>query len=252
MRKYLIAGNWKMNMKPSEAKVFAKQLVDSIKDVSSDVMVMIAPPFTALQTVGEVIKGSVIKLGAQNMNDNEKGAFTGEVSADMLLDIGVEYVILGHSERRQIYKESNEFINKKVLFALKKGLKPVLCIGELLEEREGGKTNSVLKTQLEDGLKSVSKDDMKNIVIAYEPVWAIGTGKVATPEVAEETHKFVRDTLANIFDKNVAENTIIQYGGSVTDASVDGLMKQTDIDGALVGGASLKADSFTRIVKFVK
>lgn len=241
-----------MNMKPSEAKVFAKQLVDSIKNVSSDVMVMIAPPFTALQTVGEVIKGSVIKLGAQNMNDNEKGAFTGEVSADMLLDIGVEYVILGHSERRQIYKESNEFINKKVLFALKKGLKPVLCIGELLEEREGGKTNSVLKTQLEEGLKNVSKEDMKNIVVAYEPVWAIGTGKVATPEVAEETHKFVRDTLAKLFDKDVAENTIIQYGGSVTDTSVDGLMKQTDIDGALVGGASLKADSFTRIVKFVK
>jgi len=201
MRKYLIAGNWKMNMKPSEAKVFAKQLTDSIKDVSSDVIVMIAPPFTALQAVGEAIKGSVIKLGAQNMNDNEKGAFTGEISADMLLDVGVEYVILGHSERRQIYKESNEFINKKVLFALKKGLKPVLCIGELLEERESGKTNSVLKTQLVEGLKNVAKDDMKNIVIAYEPVWAIGTGKVATPEVAEETHKFVRDTLAEISTK---------------------------------------------------
>ena len=252
MRNYLIAGNWKMNLTPSEAKIFAKQLVDSIKNIASDVTVMIAPPFTALQSVGEIIKGSPIKLGAQNLNDNEKGAFTGEISADMLKDIGVEYVIIGHSERRHIYKETNELINKKVCFALKKGLKPVLCIGELLEERESGKTNAVLKEQVVEGLKNVTKDDMKNVVIAYEPVWAIGTGKVATPEIAEDAHKFTRDTIKSLYDEKVSESIIIQYGGSVTDANVDGLMSQKDIDGALVGGASLKVDSFTRIAKFQK
>ena len=252
MRRYLIAGNWKMNNIPSEAKKFAKQLVDSIKDVASDVDVMIAPPFTALEGVGEIIKGSVIKLGAQNLNDNEKGAFTGEVSADMLLDLGVTYVIIGHSERRSIYKESDELINKKVLFALKKGLKPVFCVGELLAEREAGKTTDVVKKQVVEGLKSVTKDDMKNIVIAYEPVWAIGTGKVATPEQAEDVHAMIRATVKDLYDANVSDNITIQYGGSVTPESVDGLMGKPNIDGALVGGASLKVDSFTRIAKFQK
>ncbi|HOJ63980.1 MAG TPA: triose-phosphate isomerase [Spirochaetota bacterium] len=250
MRKYLIAGNWKMNLTPSEAKKYTKQLVDSIKNVPDDVMVMITPSFVSLPLVAEVLKGSIIKLGAQNVNDNEKGAFTGEVSADMLLDIGVEYVIIGHSERRHIYKESNELINKKILFALKKGLKPVFCIGELIEEREAGKTNEVLKTQIVEGLKNVSKEDMKNVIIAYEPVWAIGTGKVATPEIAEDAHKFCRNLIKDLYDNSVSENIIIQYGGSVIDTNVDGLMKQPDIDGALVGGASLKLESFTRIVNF--
>ena len=252
MRRYLIAGNWKMNNIPSEAKKFAKQLVDSIKDVASDVDVMIAPPFTALEGVGEIIKGSIIKLGAQNLNDNEKGAFTGEVSADMLLDLGVTYAIIGHSERRSIYKESDELINKKVLFALKKGLKPVFCVGELLAEREAGKTTDVVKKQVVEGLKSVTKDDMKNIVIAYEPVWAIGTGKVATPEQAEDVHAMIRATIKDLYDANISENITIQYGGSVTPESVDGLMGKPNIDGALVGGASLKVDSFTRIAKFQK
>ena len=252
MRNYMIAGNWKMNMIPSEAKKFAKELVDSLKNTDKDVIAMIAPPFTALQCVSEVIKGSNIKLGAQNINDNEKGAFTGEISADMLLDIGVEYVIIGHSERRAIYKESDEFINKKVLFALKKGLKPVLCVGELLEERESGKTNAVVKKQVVEGLKNVTEADMKNIVIAYEPVWAIGTGKVASPEQAEDVHAFIRNTVKDQYSSKVAESLIIQYGGSVNDANVDGLMAKENIDGALVGGASLKTDSFTRIVKFKK
>ncbi|HOV15239.1 MAG TPA: triose-phosphate isomerase [Spirochaetota bacterium] len=252
MRRYLIAGNWKMNNTPSEAKKFAKQLVDSIKDMASDVDVMIAPPFTALDGVSEIIKGSVIKLGAQNLNDNEKGAFTGEVSADMLLDLGVTYVIIGHSERRSIYKETDELINKKVLFALKKGLKPVFCVGELLAEREAGKTTEIVKKQVIEGLKGVTKDDMKNLVIAYEPVWAIGTGKVATPEQAEEVHAMIRNTVKDLYDATVSNNLTIQYGGSVTPESVDGLMKKENIDGALVGGASLKADSFTRIVKFQK
>ncbi|OHD38076.1 MAG: triose-phosphate isomerase, partial [Spirochaetes bacterium GWD1_27_9] len=198
------------------------------------------------------IKGSIIKLGAQNVNDNEKGAFTGEVSADMLLDLGVEYVIIGHSERRTIYKETDELINKKISFSLKKGLKVVFCVGELLSERESGKTNDVVKTQVVGGLKNISADDMKSIVIAYEPVWAIGTGKVATPEQAEEVHAFIRNTIKDLYSKEVSDNITIQYGGSVTDTSVDGLMSKENIDGALVGGASLKVDSFTRIAKFQK
>jgi triosephosphate isomerase (TIM) len=252
MRKYLIAGNWKMNLVPSDAKKFAKELVNSIKSVDKDVEVMIAPTFTALQGVAEVLKGSIIKLGAQNVNENEKGAFTGEISADMLLDIGVEYVIIGHSERRNIYKESNELINKKVIYSLKKGLKPVLCVGELLAEREAGKTNDIVKKQVVEGLKGVSNDDISKIVIAYEPVWAIGTGKVATPEQAEEVHAMIRSTVKSLYNDKVAENMTIQYGGSVTDQSVDGLMGMKNIDGALVGGASLKVDSFTRIANFKK
>lgn len=252
MRRYLMAGNWKMNLKPSEAVDFAKKLASSITEVDSDVDVMIAPTFTALAGVRDVIKNSIIKLGAQNLNENESGAYTGEISADMLLDLGVEYVIIGHSERRHIYKESDDLINKKVKFALKKGLKPVLCIGELLEEREAGKTNEVVKTQVVNGLKDISENEMSKVVIAYEPVWAIGTGKVATPEMAEEVHAFVRGIITDLYNEKVAQDLTIQYGGSVKDDNVDGLMQKENIDGALVGGASLKVDSFTRIAKFKK
>lgn len=252
MRKYLMAGNWKMNMVPSEAKKFAAELAASIKEVESDVEVMVAPPFTALAGVAEAIKGSVIKLGAQNINENEKGAFTGEISADMLLDLGVEYVLVGHSERRSIYKESDELINKKLKYALSKGLKPVLCFGELLEEREAGKTQTVVDEQVTKGLAGVTADEMKSVVLAYEPVWAIGTGKVATPEMAEEVHAGIRATLTSLYGADVADATTVQYGGSVNDSNVDGLMGMKNIDGALVGGASLKVDSFTRIAKFEK
>ena len=252
MRRYLIAGNWKMNMVPGEAKEFAGKLAASIKDLENDVEVMIAPPFTALAWVSEAIKGTPIKLGAQNLNENDKGAFTAEISADMLLDLGVEYVIIGHSERRSIYRESDELINKKVKKALEKGLKPILCVGELLEERESGKTFDVVKKQLTGGLKDVGNDDMKMIVIAYEPVWAIGTGKVATPETAEEVHALIRKTLADLYSNDTAEATTIQYGGSVKDTNVDGLMAMKNIDGALVGGASLKVEPFTRIAKFIR
>lgn len=213
---------------------------------------MIAPNFVSLAAVKEAIKGTPIKLGAQNMNDHEKGAYTGEVSADMLLDIGVEYVILGHSERRHVYGETNELINSKVKYALTKGLKPVLCIGELLEERESGKTADVVKEQTIAGLKDVSAEDMKNVVIAYEPVWAIGTGKTATPEIAEETHVAVRKVLIDLYGEAVANDVTVQYGGSVTDANVDALMSQKNIDGALVGGASLKLNAFTKIATFDK
>jgi len=239
-----------MNMTTTEAKKFAKELLNSIKNVKDNVTVMIAPPFTALDGVGSLIKGSVIKLGAQNINENQDGAYTGEISADMLLDLGVEYVIIGHSERRHIYGETNELINKKVLFTLKKGLKPVLCVGELLAEREAEKTNDVIKEQLIKGLNGVTDEQMNSLVIAYEPVWAIGTGKVATPEQAEEVHLFIRNIIKELYNKNVSENIIIQYGGSVKADNIDGLMKKDNLDGALVGGASLKADSFSRIVNF--
>ena len=251
MRKYLIAGNWKMNMTETEGVNFVKELDSNIKS-SDNVDVLVIPPFTALSGISKVLKDTKIKLGAQNINENEKGAYTGEVSADMLLDLKVEYVVIGHSERRTIYKESNELINKKVLNAIKKGLKVILCVGELLSEREANKTNEIVKTQIVEGLKNISKEDMKSIVIAYEPVWAIGTGKVATPEQAEEVHAFIREIITGIYDKNIADNLIIQYGGSVNDSNVDGLMNKPNIDGALVGGASLKIDSFTRIAEFKK
>lgn len=252
MRRYLMAGNWKMNLTPEEARKFAGELSKTIKDLDKDVEVMIAPNFVSLAYVKEVIQGTPIKLGAQNMNDHEKGAFTGEISADMLLDMGVEYVILGHSERRHIYQETDTLINKKVRCALAKGMKPVLCIGELLEEREAGKTAEVVRTQTAEGLKDVSAADMANVVIAYEPVWAIGTGKTATPEIAEETHKEIRKVLTELYGKEIADCVTIQYGGSVSDTNVDGLMAKENIDGALVGGASLKIDAFTRIAKFHK
>lgn len=250
MRNYLIAGNWKMNLIPSEAEVFSEELISSIKEIPDDVIVMVAPPFTALSIVGEVINDSSIKLGAQNINENESGAFTGEISADMLLNLGVEYVIIGHSERRHIYKEDDELINKKVKLALKKGLKPILCVGELLEEREAGKTNEVVKNQVISCLKDVPDNEMANVIIAYEPVWAIGTGKVATPEIAEEVHLLIRGIIAGLYNKDIADELIIQYGGSVKPDNVEGLMSKENIDGALVGGASLKADSFTKLVYF--
>jgi len=241
-----------MNLVPSEAKKFAKELIDNLKKINDGVIAMIAPPFTALEGVANIIKGSKIKLGAQNINDNENGAFTGEISADMLLDLGVEYVIIGHSERRHIYNETNELINKKVLKALAKVIKPILCVGELLSEREAGKTEQIIKEQIVKGLNGVSKEQMKNLVIAYEPVWAIGTGKVATPEQAEEVHLFIRNLIVELYDKNTASDLIIQYGGSVKPDNIDGLMAKENLDGALVGGASLKTESFCRLVNFNK
>ena len=239
-----------MNLISSEAKVFSEELISSIKEVPTDVIVIIAPAFTALPVVSEIISNSCIKLGAQNINENEMGAFTGEISADMLLNLGVEYVIIGHSERRHIYKEKDELINKKVILALQKGLKPILCVGELLEEREAGKTNEVIKNQVINCLKNISDNDMTNVIIAYEPVWAIGTGEVATPEIAEEVHLLIRGIVAGLYNKEIADKLIIQYGGSVKPDNIEGLMSKENIDGALVGGASLKTDSFTKLVYF--
>jgi len=250
MRKHYIAGNWKMNMTPSEGAAFAKELVSALK--GSTTKVMIAPPFVTIPAVVEAVKGSTIIVAAQNMSDNLNGAFTGEVSALMLKDLGVNTVILGHSERRSLYGETDQFINKKVLLALSQEMDVDLCIGETLAEREGGKLEEVLTRQVTEGLKGVSEQQMKRITLAYEPVWAIGTGKTATPEDADAAHAFIRSLIAKLYTKGVAEELIIQYGGSVKASNAKALMSKEHIDGALVGGASLSVEQFLPIVNFDK
>jgi triosephosphate isomerase len=247
MRKKIIAGNWKMNMNLHQSQKLVSEIINGLgKNDKAEVIV--CPPFTSLSEVSNLLKGTQIKLGAQNMYYEESGAYTGEISADMLKSVGCEYVILGHSERRVIFNESDELINKKILAALSKGLKPIFCVGELLEQRESGNTMRVVSRQVEKGLEGVTPAQMKNIIIAYEPVWAIGTGKTATPEQAQEVHFFIRELVAKKFSTTVAENLIIQYGGSVKPDNSGELLSQKDIDGALVGGACLKADSFLGII----
>ncbi len=245
MKHLYIAGNWKMHKTIEEAVSFATALRERL--AAAPHKLMVAPPFTALASVAQVLKGSNIRLGAQNMGQDESGAHTGEISPLMLKEIGVSTVILGHSERRHTYLESNELINKKVLLALKHNFEVILCIGETLSERESGKLEHVIQEQLEKGLAGVSKDAMRNIVIAYEPVWAIGTGKNATPDDAEAVHVFIRKVLTRMYSDDVAKNTVIQYGGSVKPENIQALMAMPNIDGALVGGASLKEDQFVPI-----
>jgi len=248
MRRKVIAGNWKMNKTLDEAVQFVEALKDRVADVKKT-RVIVCPPFIALQAVGEVIKGSNIKLGAQNLHWETKGAFTGEVSAQMLKSVGCDYVIIGHSERRRYFKETDELINKKVKKALEFGLTPILCVGETLEERERGITERVVGDQVRGCLKDLTDKEVGGMIIAYEPVWAIGTGRNATPEQAVEVHQFIRGLIAEFYGDAVAEDLIIQYGGSVTPENAHSLLSQSQIDGALVGGASLKADSFGQIVE---
>nr|WP_286032484.1 triose-phosphate isomerase [Brachyspira pilosicoli] len=250
MRRKLIAGNWKMNNTNKEALELVNQLKDLVKDVK-DRDIMIAPTFTCLSDVNNAIKGSNIKLGAQNLYFEEKGAFTGQISADMLLSVGCEYVIVGHSECRDIFAEKDELINKKVKRALDKNLVPVLCVGEHLEEREKGITSDIVSSQVKEAFKGLSEAEAKKVVIAYEPVWAIGTGKTATPQDADDVHKTIRDTLKSIYNESVSEGMIILYGGSVNEKNADYLLNMPNIDGALVGGASLVADKFARIVNYI-
>ncbi|MBN1525113.1 MAG: triose-phosphate isomerase [Spirochaetales bacterium] len=249
MRTPFIAGNWKMHKTIGEAVALANELVQAFGSVQ-DTTIMIAPPFTALSAVAPIISGTTIALGAQNMASELSGAHTGEVSALMLRDIGVSHVILGHSERRHVYGESNELINKKVKLALEQGLTAILCVGETEQEREQGITNKVVGEQCEKGLAGVSSEQMKKIVIAYEPVWAIGTGKTATPEDADATHEVIRKLAASLYSREVADKLVIQYGGSVKPDNVKELMAKENIDGALVGGASLTAAQFVPIVNF--
>jgi len=247
MRKKVIAGNWKMNKDLHQSQNLVSEIINGLgKDIKAEVIV--CPPFTSLSEVSSLLKGTQIKLGAQNMYYEESGAFTGEVSADMLKSVGCEFVILGHSERRVIFNEPDELINKKLKTALVKGLKPIFCVGELLEQRERGETMQVVSRQVERGLEGVSAEQMKNVTIAYEPVWAIGTGKTATPQQAREVHSFIRELVVKKFSASVSENLIIQYGGSVKPDNAGELLSQKDIDGALVGGACLKADSFLGII----
>lgn len=248
MRKIIIGGNWKMNRgTPTEALNMLKQLKPLVKK-KIDVDIVIIPPFTVLTSVIKYLKGTNIKVGAQNMYFEEKGAFTGEISPLFLKKIGCEYILLGHSERRDIFKESDELINKKLKKALELDLKPIVCVGEHLEERELGNTKTVIKNQLDATFKELSKDDMLKIVIAYEPIWAIGTGKTATPEQAEEIHKFIRESLIVKYDHQLGEKIRIQYGGSIKPINAEELFKMENIDGGLVGGASLDAKSLYEII----
>lgn len=248
MRRLLIAGNWKMHKTVSESLELVRKLSYSTNNVSA-LDILVCPPFTALSAVYESVKETNIKLGAQNMFWEDSGAYTGEISPVMIKDIGCEYVIIGHSERRQYFGETDEIVNKKIKAALKHNLKPIVCIGEKLEQREQGITEKVLQNQIYEGLKELSESDMEQITIAYEPVWAIGTGKTATPEIANSAQKFIRDKLKEIFNEQVAEKTRILYGGSVKPENAEGLLSQEHIDGALVGGASLDAEKFAKIIE---
>lgn len=248
MRNYFIAGNWKMHKTRSEAADLAKALVTQLKDGKHKYLV--APSFTSLETVGKIVAGTNIILGAQNMAAEEQGAHTGEVSVLQLVDLGVKVVILGHSERRHVYKEDDALINKKVKLAIKHGLEVILCVGELLEEREAGKAEAVCERQTVKGLEGVTADEFKKVTIAYEPVWAIGTGKTATPEDADAIHAYVRKVVAKLYGETAAKAVCIQYGGSVKADNASQLMAKANIDGALVGGAALKADTFVPIAKF--
>jgi triosephosphate isomerase len=249
MRKPIIAGNWKMNMTVSEAVDFAIQLTALVADVR-ETDIVVAPPFTALQAVSREINGSNIELAAQDVFWESSGAYTGEISPSMVKEVGCRYVIIGHSERRQYFGETNESVRRKIAASLAMGLCPIICVGEALEERESGKTFDVVKTQIVQCLEGFSHQEMEKIIIAYEPVWAIGTGKTATPQQAEEVHAFIREQLGKITHHGTSEGVRIQYGGSVNPDTIADLMVQPNIDGALVGGASLKADSFSSIVKF--
>ncbi|WP_092347986.1 triose-phosphate isomerase [Desulfuromusa kysingii] len=250
MRKPLIAGNWKLNKTINESQQLSRQLLESLGTVSNREIV-IAPVFTALNAVSEIIKSSSILLAAQNCYPATTGAFTGELSPLFLQDAGCQYVIIGHSERRQLLHETNAFINQKLIGVIQAGLKPILCIGETLQQREDGQMLEILGQQIKEGLVDLTTDQMATVVIAYEPIWAIGTGKTASSEQAQEAHAYIRSLLQEIFNSSVAEQTRILYGGSVKPDNIDTLMAQTDIDGALVGGASLKAEDFVRIVRFL-
>jgi triosephosphate isomerase len=247
-RKKIIAGNWKMNKTPSEAVEFVNALKSRVADANSEVVVCV--PFTSLSQVKKAVEGSNIKVGAQNMHFEEKGAYTGEISGPMLTDLGIDYVIIGHSERRQYFAETDETVNKKVHSAFKYGLKPIVCVGESLAQREQGITTELVRYQVKIALLGLTADQVKGLVIAYEPIWAIGTGKTATSAQAEEVCAIIRQTVRELYGEEVSEEVRVQYGGSVTAANAIELFNMVDIDGGLVGGASLKLDDFEKIVKY--
>ena len=251
MRKKIVAGNWKMNKTFEEAQALASEVVNMVKDeANSEAQVVLCPSFPFLPVISKAVAGSSnIHVGAQNCHQQESGAYTGEVSAPMLQSVGVTYVILGHSERRQYFQEDNQLLEAKVKAVLKQGLHPIFCIGESLEQREQDLTFSVLETQLKEGLFHVSNEDFERVVIAYEPIWAIGTGKTASSQQAQEVHAFIREQIARAYDAEAAQNTTILYGGSCNPANARELFACPDIDGGLIGGASLKSRDFVDIIK---
>lgn len=249
VRKPIIGGNWKMNRgTPEESKQMLQSLIPLVTDINT-VDIVILAPFTVLTSASKILNGTNVKLGAQNMYFEDKGAYTGEISPRFLKSIGVEYILLGHSERRDIFKESDSLINKKLKKALSLDLKPIVCIGEHLNEREVGKTKDIIKYQIYETFKALTKEEMLKTVIAYEPIWAIGTGKTATPEQAEEIHIFIRELINQKFDKDTADSIRIQYGGSIKPTNAEDLFNKRNIDGGLVGGASLDPNSFYQIIK---
>ena len=251
-RKSVIAGNWKMNCTVKDAITLVNELKRELID-ETKVDVIVCPPFTAISSVSEIIEESPIEVGGQNMFWEPKGAYTGEVSSQMLVDLGCKYVIIGHSERRQYFGETNETVNKKIKAALGADLKPIICVGETKEQRDKGITEAVVTEQIKEGLKDISGENILKCIIAYEPIWAIGTGVNATPEQAQDVHNLIRNKLlAEKYDKDIAKQIRIQYGGSVKPDNIKSLMQKPDIDGALVGGASLKADSFIKLATYYK
>ena len=248
MRRKVIAGNWKMNMLPNETISFIEELTPLVKDTKNEVILCV--PYTDLFYALLNVQGTNIKIGAQNMHWAENGAYTGEVSGQMLKSIGVEYVIIGHSERRQYFAETDETVNKKIKAALANNLKPIVCVGETLEQRESGQTEKIVTDQVEKAFEGINTSDLEKIIIAYEPIWAIGTGKTATKEDANTTIMQIRKKIAEIYGQNEANGVIIQYGGSVKSSNAKELFEMSDIDGGLVGGASLKAEEFSKIVNF--
>ncbi|OQB15884.1 MAG: Triosephosphate isomerase [Firmicutes bacterium ADurb.Bin193] len=247
-RKKIVAGNWKMNKTPEEAEKLVSELIPMVQ--GSDVDVVVCTPYTSLWAAANILKGTDIALGAQNMHFADSGAYTGEVSADMLLALGVKYVIIGHSERRQYFGETDDTVNKKILKALEKGLIPIVCCGESLEQRELGVTGELVRQQIKIAFRGVTAEQAKGVVIAYEPIWAIGTGKTATAQQANEVCAIIRGVIGELYGASVAEQIRIQYGGSMNAGNAAELMSQPDIDGGLIGGASLKAEDFTKIVKY--
>lgn len=244
----MIAANWKMHKTVAEAVALASELTNAFRE-PGERDIIIAPPFTALGAVGEVLQGSPVSLAAQNMHWEEKGAYTGEISPAMLLDMGCAFVILGHSERRALFGETDRVINRKVKAALGGGLRPIFCIGETLEQRQSGATFAVLEEQIKEGLNNIDSSDIRLVTFAYEPVWAIGTGETATPGQAQEAHRFIREMLVSLWGEEVSP-VVIMYGGSVNPGNIKSLMDQPDINGALVGGASLQFEPFADIIRF--
>ncbi|MBN2012410.1 triose-phosphate isomerase [candidate division KSB1 bacterium] len=248
MRRFFIAGNWKMNKTGAEAVELAKALKDKVDGIDK-VDIAICPPFTALVSTSEIIKNSNVQLGAQNVYWEDQGAFTGEISVPMLINAGCQYVIIGHSERRQFFGETNQTVGKKLQKVLDSTLNPIFCVGETLNERQSGITEKIVQQQITEALNGIPKENVSRITIAYEPVWAIGTGVTATPEQAQDVHAFIRNLLTDLYDSKAASEIRIQYGGSMNAANAEELLKKPDIDGGLIGGAALKADSFAEIIK---